>query len=113
MANDWDIIDPDNEWGFVAPDPGTGPMRYNNDLRREQGLGENECPYYGELVQTRIVHRHGMEMFIFYYSTGWRETWYWKHCPKYRYREGIWVDNVWYPPDWDEIEWVEEYPVYK
>lgn len=97
--NDWGFDDVG--WNFGVPDPGVGPRKYNQDLRREQGLEEDECPYYGTLVQTREIYRRGQVMVAFYYSTGWVESWYWKHCPPYRYTEGYIVEGEWYPPDWD------------
>lgn len=118
MSNDWDIIDPDNEWGFTRPDSETGPRMDNLELRKTQGLNENERPNYGELVQTLIIHRKFQEMTIFFYSSGWQESWYWRHCAGYRYRAGYWVDKEWYPPDWDDDEsndvWVERiHPSYQ
>lgn len=97
----WGFTDPNDDWGFNVPDPGVGPRRYNPDLRSEQGLDEHEVPYYGTLVQTREIYRRGQVMVVFIYSTGWIESWYWKHCPPYRYMEGYIVEGEWYPPDWD------------
>ena len=115
---DWDIADPDNEWGFRVPEHNCGVRKYNADLTSEQGLEDGDAPEYGILVQTRVVHRNGQQMTIFYYSSGWVETWYWSHCPPYRYKEGYWVEGVWYPPDWDrditnDEWWDKQQPNYK
>lgn len=90
---------------WTAPDPETGPRKSNLDLCREQGIAEDAVPDYGTLIQRRYIHRFGYECIIEYYSSGWQQEWYWRYCPLHRYREGIWIDEEWYPPEWDEAEW--------
>lgn len=84
--NDWGFEDPNNEWGFTAPDPVSGPRIYRPEMV-ERDL------FVGKLLERREYHANGKEMVILYYEPGWREYWWWRYCPKYRYRDGVTVYN--------------------
>jgi hypothetical protein len=110
---EWNIVDPNDDWGIFPPDP---PFREKTEYSKlPRGL--LGYPEKGTIIQQREIHEYGSIKRINYYDSGWIEEHtiygtaakvncgctcegcklHHRYEPIIGYREGIWVDGVWYP----------------
>lgn len=113
-APTWDWVDPNNEWGFVAPEPPfRGSITYETLVQKFSGIK-------GAIIQTREHHSQGRIDRWYFYENGYIDRYsniggtaarvvcgcHCSGCKQHHvyefppgYKEGMWVNGEWFPPD--------------